>query len=256
MEPYNYTSSSPSPSSSSSLSHKPRVVIIGAGLCGISAAHHLFTMSPPNSFELTILEASARVGGRILTSTFDGQRVEMGATWIHGIEGSPIHGIATRVGSMQGHDTMPTHANDDDDDDVGVHEGDMSNNNMSMPWECMDGLPHDDPMVVSHGGAQVAPSLVRSVGHLYQNLFSLIQHTHGGGLQQFLNLGPHSSLVSQLTFMQLKEKLIIQLKDEASVGAYLEQGLQLYLSSKKEESKVGLTNVSTKMLLTNSKTLF
>lgn len=53
------------------------IVVIGAGITGLAAAHTLLTERP--GLRLTVLEASDRVGGRILTSVFDGRPVDCGA---------------------------------------------------------------------------------------------------------------------------------------------------------------------------------
>lgn len=186
-----------------SASTRPRVIIVGAGMSGLSAANRITTLAP-GRFDLTILEASKRVGGRICTSTFCGERVEMGATWIHGIEGSPVHGIAERMGSMQG----------------------------DIPWECMDGFP-EAPIVMAEGGLEVPSRIADSVGVLYKKLYSLIQDTDGG-LQQFYE---GEAEFSTDKFLQLKEKL----KGE-SVGAYLLEGLKMYLSTQEESSSNGYCN--------------
>lgn len=58
-----------------------KVVVVGAGIAGLSAAKHLQAAG----FEVVVLEARARVGGRVNTSTNSaGTTVELGATWIHG----------------------------------------------------------------------------------------------------------------------------------------------------------------------------
>ncbi|THG22197.1 hypothetical protein TEA_005534 [Camellia sinensis var. sinensis] len=67
---------------------KPRIVIIGAGMTGLAAANKLSTSQGSNeSFKLCVVEGGTRIGGRINTSEFGGDRIEMGATWIHGIKG-------------------------------------------------------------------------------------------------------------------------------------------------------------------------
>ena len=53
------------------------LVVIGAGITGLAAAHMLLTESP--GLRVTVLEASDRVGGRILTTEFDGRPVDCGA---------------------------------------------------------------------------------------------------------------------------------------------------------------------------------
>ncbi len=54
-----------------------RVVIVGAGITGLSAAHRLFHDAP--DVEITVLEASPRPGGKLITNTFSGLPVDEGA---------------------------------------------------------------------------------------------------------------------------------------------------------------------------------
>ncbi|MDE0653682.1 MAG: FAD-dependent oxidoreductase [bacterium] len=73
-----------------------RILIVGAGAAGLAAAGELQARGFEN---VVILEASDRVGGRIRTGSLgDGVPVELGATWIHGIRGNPVHDIARRHG--------------------------------------------------------------------------------------------------------------------------------------------------------------
>lgn len=53
-----------------------RVVVIGAGIAGLAAAHALATADEPP--EITLLEASGRVGGRITTVPFGGVDLDVG----------------------------------------------------------------------------------------------------------------------------------------------------------------------------------
>ncbi|KAG6477499.1 polyamine oxidase 1-like [Zingiber officinale] len=115
------------------MAEKPRVVIIGAGLAGLTAARCLHAASAGDFFDLCVVEAGHRIGGRVLTSEFAGDRIEMGATWIHGIDGSPIHAVAADIGALAG--------------------------SSSVPWERMDGFP-SDPLTVAEGGTVVDPLLV------------------------------------------------------------------------------------------------
>ncbi|KAH0702562.1 hypothetical protein KY285_016840 [Solanum tuberosum] len=82
----------------------PKIVIIGAGIAGLTAAKTLYTITEKNSnelFDLCVVEGGNRIGGRILTSEFNGDQIELGATWIHGIEGNPIYKIAQEFNSFQ-----------------------------------------------------------------------------------------------------------------------------------------------------------
>jgi oxygen-dependent protoporphyrinogen oxidase len=52
-----------------------RVVVVGAGIAGLAAAHRLRR----NGFEVTVLEAADHVGGRMRTLERDGYRIDTGA---------------------------------------------------------------------------------------------------------------------------------------------------------------------------------
>ncbi|RJQ75483.1 FAD-dependent oxidoreductase [Pseudonocardiaceae bacterium YIM PH 21723] len=61
----------------------PSVLIIGAGIAGLTAARELHS----RGHEVTVLEARERIGGRIWTDEYG---VDLGAHWIHGTEGNPL----------------------------------------------------------------------------------------------------------------------------------------------------------------------
>lgn len=76
----------------------PGVIVIGAGMAGLAAARALTAQGRA----VTILEARARVGGRVWTSDlWPGQPVDMGASWIHGNTGNPITALADAVGAAR-----------------------------------------------------------------------------------------------------------------------------------------------------------
>ena len=62
------------------MSRKPDVLIIGAGIAGLTAARDLCLMG----LKVTILEARNRIGGRILTYHTPEFPVELGAEFVHG----------------------------------------------------------------------------------------------------------------------------------------------------------------------------
>ncbi|XP_071947496.1 uncharacterized protein [Antedon mediterranea] len=70
----------------------PVIIIIGAGLAGLSAARML-NQSLPDS-KVTILEALSRPGGRVKSWEIgENEFIECGATWIHGVKNNPILGL-------------------------------------------------------------------------------------------------------------------------------------------------------------------
>lgn len=70
---------------------KCKVIIIGAGMAGLSAAYHL----SKNGFtDFKLLEARKRIGGRIIQIKMANERLELGANWIHGVLGNPVYELA------------------------------------------------------------------------------------------------------------------------------------------------------------------
>lgn len=72
------------------------VIVIGAGISGLAAARHLVD----HGQSVLILEARNRVGGRIWTSRkWADAPMDLGASWIHGIDGNPIYQLAQQAGA-------------------------------------------------------------------------------------------------------------------------------------------------------------
>ncbi|CAB0005810.1 unnamed protein product [Nesidiocoris tenuis] len=72
----------------------PRVVIVGAGIAGLSAAHRLHQCGIR---DVVILEAANRLGGRAYTCTFEGHSVDLGAQWIKGATiANPVFNLASQ----------------------------------------------------------------------------------------------------------------------------------------------------------------
>ena len=58
----------------------PHVVVVGAGISGLAAAHALVASREPGTpLEVTVLETSDRPGGKLLTVDLDGMPIEAGA---------------------------------------------------------------------------------------------------------------------------------------------------------------------------------
>ena len=70
------------------------IIIIGAGISGLVAAKKL----KENGFDVIVLEAQDKVGGRLRTNRSLGIGFDEGASWIHGIEGNPITSLAQQAG--------------------------------------------------------------------------------------------------------------------------------------------------------------
>jgi monoamine oxidase len=106
------------------------VIIIGAGISGLAAAKKL----KENGFDVTVLEAQDKVGGRLRTDRRLGFAFDEGASWIHGTNGNPITNLAQQAG-------MKTAFTDDDSlvcyDINGVLRSDTLFENTETDFEAM-----------------------------------------------------------------------------------------------------------------------
>ena len=70
------------------------VIVVGAGISGLAAAKKL----KDNGFNVIVLEAQSKVGGRLKTNRSLGVAFDEGASWIHGTAGNPIASLAQQAG--------------------------------------------------------------------------------------------------------------------------------------------------------------
>ncbi|MFI6113153.1 FAD-dependent oxidoreductase [Kitasatospora sp. NPDC051164] len=86
----------PSAPSDSAPSGRSAVIVVGAGISGLAAARHLADKGK----DVLVLEARNRIGGRIWTSEqWAGTPVDLGASWIHGVDKNPITDLAAKAGA-------------------------------------------------------------------------------------------------------------------------------------------------------------
>jgi monoamine oxidase len=69
-------------------------VVVGAGVAGLTAARLLVQAGQL----VCVLEARDRLGGRTWTDRSDGRVTDLGASWIHGIDDSPLAAAASAFG--------------------------------------------------------------------------------------------------------------------------------------------------------------
>lgn len=92
---------------------RSHVIVVGAGVAGLACARDLQRAG----VRVTVLESRKRVGGRVWTDRSSGVPIDMGASWIEGINGNPIKKLAREFGART------VVADDRDDAMVFDHDG-------------------------------------------------------------------------------------------------------------------------------------
>ncbi|XP_074658261.1 uncharacterized protein LOC141911182 [Tubulanus polymorphus] len=72
---------------------RAKVLILGAGAAGISAAKYLHDHGVK---DFIIIDAENRIGGRVKATEFGDKIVELGANWVHGTDGNPLWDLAKK----------------------------------------------------------------------------------------------------------------------------------------------------------------
>jgi monoamine oxidase len=85
----------PSRASAQARTREADVIVIGAGIAGLAAARRLVDLD----YDVIVLEATDRIGGRLRTDRSLGAPFEVGAGWIHGPNGNPVSDLAKAAGS-------------------------------------------------------------------------------------------------------------------------------------------------------------
>lgn len=70
------------------------VVVVGAGVAGLTAARDLQAAGAT----VIVLEARDRIGGRTVTEVREGFPLDLGASWIHGVDGNPVSALVADAG--------------------------------------------------------------------------------------------------------------------------------------------------------------
>ena len=73
---------------------RKRIIVVGAGLAGLGAAATLRA----RGFDVTVVEARDRIGGRVNSVERFGTTIDLGAAWIHDSRGNPLTAVAKAAG--------------------------------------------------------------------------------------------------------------------------------------------------------------
>jgi len=73
---------------------KRPVIVVGAGIAGLSAARALHDAGVP----VLVVEARDRIGGRVAQADVGGVTLDAGAMFIHGVDGNPLAAFCDAVG--------------------------------------------------------------------------------------------------------------------------------------------------------------
>jgi monoamine oxidase len=84
-----------------------KIIVVGAGISGLSAAKYL----KKKGFNVIVLEAQEKIGGRTQTDRSLGIAFDKGASWIHGSKRNPISKLVSKSGAN-------TFLTDDDNEKV------------------------------------------------------------------------------------------------------------------------------------------
>jgi monoamine oxidase len=76
------------------LSRRSDVVVVGAGVAGLSAARRLAA----DGHRVIVVEARRRIGGRVHTDRSWNRPIELGAAWLHGLRHNPIKATLLEAG--------------------------------------------------------------------------------------------------------------------------------------------------------------
>lgn len=103
------------------------IIVVGAGASGIATARELHDAG----HTVTILEARDRIGGRIWTDTrMANIPLDLGASWIHGIENNPVWGLVQEY-------TIPTQPTNYDDTFAYHVDGDVVSEDDLTLWDSL-----------------------------------------------------------------------------------------------------------------------
>ncbi|MFT7807652.1 spermine oxidase-like [Arapaima gigas] len=194
-------------SSSLHSQRQPRIVVIGAGLAGLAATK---TLLENGLTDVTVLEASDRIGGRVQSVQHGRATLDLGATWIHGAHGNPVFHLAEDNGLLE-HTT----------------DGERSVGRISLYTK--NGVAH----YLTNSGRRIPKHLVEEFSDLYNEVYDLTQEFFQNGKP----VGAESQNSVGVFTRDLVQKKIMMDPDDSEASKRLKLSmLQQYLKVESCES--------------------
>lgn len=155
-----------------------RILIVGAGVAGLAAAAELHALGFD---DVAILEARDRIGGRLWTDAIGGGiPVDLGASWIHGVDGNPITAIARENG-------IATHPTNYDNDVVHFHDAERPSPSATQAlrrfWRLADRQPDTRLQSVHEQLLGTEPLTAPDRRYLDYLLNTIVEHEHAADLR-------------------------------------------------------------------------
>lgn len=155
-----------------------RILIIGAGAAGLAAAAELHALGFD---DVAILEARDRIGGRLWTDVIGGGiPVDLGASWIHGVDGNPITAIARG-------NSIATHPTDYDNNVVHFHNVERPSPSVRRVlrrfWRLAERQPDTNLQSTYEQILRTAPLTASDRHYLEYLLNTMAEHEHAADLR-------------------------------------------------------------------------
>lgn len=147
-------------------------------MAGLAAAAELHALGFD---DVAILEARDRIGGRLWTDAIGGNiPVDLGASWIHGVDGNPITAIARENG-------IATHPTDYDNQVVHFHDAERRSPSARRAlrrfWRLAERQPDTDLQAVHEQLLESDPLTAPDRRHLDYLLNTIVEHEHAADLR-------------------------------------------------------------------------
>ena len=147
-------------------------------MAGLAAANELQALGFD---DVAILEARDRIGGRLWTDAIGGNiLVDLGASWIHGVDGNPITAIARENG-------IATHPTDYDNDVLHFHSAERPSPSAERAlrrfWGLAERQPGTNLQSVYEQLLEIEPLTAPDRRYLDYLLNTIVEHEHAADLR-------------------------------------------------------------------------